>query len=63
MLSVAERASLLRACHCEETKLKNDLEHYRDQLSLDYPNAAEKLAICEAELEMLHAAIRKLWLA
>lgn len=54
---------MLRACHCEETKLKNDLEHYRDQLSLDYPNAAEKLAICEAELEMLHAAIRKLWLA
>lgn len=61
-LTVAERAALLRACHCEEKKLLGDMDHYRDQVSLNYPNAVEKLAICESELAILHAAVRKLWL-
>lgn len=62
-LSVAERASLLRACHCEEKKLLDAMEHYRDQVAMNHPNAVEKLTVAENELAILHAAIRKLWLA
>jgi hypothetical protein len=62
-LTGAERASLLRACHCEEGKLHDSLNHHKDQVSLGHPGAAAKLAVVEAELEILHAAIRKLWLA
>lgn len=62
-LSVAERAALLRACHCEEKKLLDSMEHHRDQVALNHPNAVEKLSVAESELAILHAAIRKLWLA
>lgn len=62
-LTVAQRASLLRACHCEEEKLKGSIDHYKDQLSQNFPNSAEKLAVVESELEILHSAIRALWLA
>lgn len=62
-LTVAERAALLRACHCEERKLLDAMEHYRDQVAMNYANAVEKLAVAEAELAILHSAIRRLWRA
>lgn len=61
-LTLVERAALLRACHCEEKKLLDSMEHHRDQVSLNHPNATEKLAVVESELAILHAAVRKLWL-
>lgn len=62
-LTVAQRAILLRACHCEEEKIKGAIDHYKDQLTLNYPNAAEKLAVAEYDLNILHTAIRALWLS
>lgn len=62
-LTVAERAALLRACHCEESKLLGDMDHARDQIRLNHTGAEAKLIIVESELAILHAAIRKLWLS
>lgn len=60
-VTVAERAALLRACHCEELKLTQDLQNARDACAAKAPNAAAKLAVIESELQVLQAAIRKLW--
>lgn len=62
-LSVAERAALLRACHCEEKVLLGQIEHCRDQLRQNYPGAAAKLSVKESELQILRATIRKLWVS
>ena len=62
-LTVAQRASLLRACHCEERKLLDEMEHLKDQMSLGVAGAAAKLAVMESELVILHSAIRQLWIA
>lgn len=60
-LTVAQRAALLRACHCEEKKLLGDIDHYKDQVAQAFPGAASKLTVAESELEILHSAIRQLW--
>lgn len=62
-LTVAQRASLLRACHCEEKKLLDQIEYLKDQVAIGRAGAAAKLAVDEAELEILHSAIRALWTA
>lgn len=61
-LTVAQRALLLRACHCEENKIKGDMDFYKDQVSIGVKGAAEKLIVAEADLEILHSAISALWL-
>jgi hypothetical protein len=60
-LSVAERAALLRACHCEEKVLLGQIEHARDQLRQGFPGAEPRLTVKESELQILRAVIRKLW--
>lgn len=62
-LTVAQRASLLRACHCEEAKLMDQMEYLKDQVATGVAGAAAKLTVVESELEILHSAIRALWLS
>lgn len=62
-LTVAQRASLLRACHCEEKVLLGQIEFCRDQYAQGVVGAEAKLRLKEAELEMLRSAVRALWLA
>jgi hypothetical protein len=62
-LTVAQRAALLRAAHCEEKQLLGELDTARDQLRQNFPGAAAKITVKEAELEILHSAIRALWLS
>lgn len=61
-LTVAQRAALLRACHCEEKVIKGNMDFLKDQIRIGVKGAAEKLAVAEADLEILHSAIRALWL-
>lgn len=60
-LSVAERAALLRACHCEEKVLLGQIEQARDQRRQNFPGAESRLTVKESELQILRATIRKLW--
>lgn len=62
-LTVAQRAALLRACHCEEKKLLDEIEYQKDQVAVGVANSAHKLSVAESELEILHSAIRQLWLS
>lgn len=61
-LTVAQRAALLRACHCEEAKLLDEIEYCRDQHAQKVEGAEAKLTVKESELQILRSAIRTLWL-
>lgn len=60
-LTVAQRAMLLRACHCEENKIKGEIDFLKDQVLIGVKGSAAKLTVAEADLEILHSTIRQLW--
>lgn len=53
----------MRGAHCEEKRLADRMDFLKDQVSIGMKGAAEKLTVAEAELEILHTAIRALWVA
>lgn len=63
VLTVSQRAALLRGAHCEEARLRDRMEFLKDQVAIGVKGASERLTVCESELEILHTAIRALWLA
>lgn len=60
-LTVAQRASLLRACNHEEENLEGLINHYRQQVAQGIVGAQDRLTVAESEMVMLHSAVRALW--
>lgn len=63
MLSVQQRAELLKGAHDRELALRSEIERYAELMAKDRPDVIPRLEVLRESLQTLQSAVAALWTA